>query len=41
MYMPTDGSRIATIDDSYNLLKEDVKQKGKVVLLGDFKAGRP
>ena len=39
--MPTDGSRIATIDDSYNLLKEDVltfKQKGKVVLLGDFNA---
>ena len=39
--MPTDGSGIATIDDSYNLLKEDVltfKQKGKVVLLGDFNA---
>ena len=34
-------SGIATIDDSYNLLKEDVlnlKQKGKVVLLGDFNA---
>ena len=41
VYMPTDGSGIATIDDSYNLLKEDVltfKQKGKVVLLGDFNA---
>ena len=41
VYMPTDGSGIATIDDSYNLLKEDVptvKQKGKVALLGDFNA---
>ena len=41
VYMPTDGSGIATVDDSYNLLKEDVltfKQKGKVVLLGDFNA---
>ena len=39
--MPTDGSGIATTDDSYNLLKEGVltfKQKGKVVLLGDFNA---
>ena len=32
VYMPTDGSGIATIDDSYNLLKEEV------VLLGDFNA---
>ena len=35
------GSRTATIDDSYSLLKEDVltfKQKGKVILLGDFNA---
>ena len=41
VYMPTDGSGTATIDDSYNLLKEDVltfKQKGKIVLLGDFNA---
>ena len=41
VYMPTDGSGKATIDDSYNLLKEDVltfKQKGKVGLLGDFNA---
>ena len=39
VYMPIDGSGTATIDDSYSLLKEDVltfKQKGKVVLLGDF-----
>ena len=42
VYMSTNGSGIATIDDSCNLLKEDVltfKQKGKVVLLGDFKGG--
>ena len=41
MYMPTDGSCIVTNDDSYSLLKEDVltfKQKGKVVLFGDFNA---
>ena len=41
VYMPTDGSGIATMDDSYNLFKEDAltfKQKGKVVLLGDFNA---
>ena len=41
VYMPTDGSGKATIEDSYNLLKEDVltfKQKGKVGLLGDFNA---
>ena len=41
MYIPTDGSVTATTDDSYSLLKEDVltfKQKGKVVLLGDFNA---
>ena len=32
---------LTTIDDSYSLLEEDVltfKQKGKVVLLGDFNA---
>ena len=37
VHMPTD----ATIDGSHNLLKEDVltfKQKGKVVLLGNFNA---
>ena len=40
VYMPTDGSGIATIDDSYNLLKDVLtfKQKEKVVLLGDFNA---
>ena len=41
VYIPTDGLGIATIEDSYSLLKEDVltfKQKGKVVLLGDFNA---
>ena len=39
VYMPTDCTGTATRDDSYSLLKEDVltfKQKGKVVLLGDF-----
>ena len=41
VYMPTDCTGTATRDDSYNLLKEDVltfKQKGKVVLHGDFNA---
>ena len=41
VYIPTDGPGIAIIGDSYDLLKEDVltfKQKGKVVLLGDFNA---
>ena len=41
VYMPTDCTGTAKIDDSYSLLKEDVltfKQKGKVVLLGDFNA---
>ena len=39
VYMPTDCTGTATIDDAYNLLKENVltfKQKGKFVLLGDF-----
>ena len=42
VYMPTDCTGTATIDDSYNLLKEDLltfKQKGKVVLLGDLMLG--
>ena len=37
VYMPTDS----TIDSSYEKLKEDMlsfKQKGRVVLLGDFNA---
>ena len=32
---------IAAVDDNYNILKEDIltfKQKGKVVLIGDFNA---
>ena len=41
VYMPTDSTGAAGIDESYSKLKEDVlsfKQKGKVVLLGDFNA---
>ena len=41
VYMPIDGTGRATLDDSYNLLEEDVltsKQKEKVVALGDFNA---
>ena len=43
VYIPTDGSGTATIDDSYSLLKEDVltfKQKGKVVLDFNARVGR-
>ena len=39
VYMPTEGSVAAVIEDSYERLKEDVleyQQKGRVVLLGDF-----
>ena len=41
VYMPTDSSSVSVIDESYASLKEDVlgsKQKGRVVLLGDFNA---
>ena len=41
VYMPTEGSAAAVIEDSYERLKEDVleyQQKGRVVLLGDFNA---
>ena len=41
MYMPTDSSSSTVIDASYSKLKEDVinfKEKGTVVLLGDFNA---
>ena len=41
MYMPTDSTSVATADAGYMRLKEDVlsfRQKGKVVLLGDFNA---
>ena len=37
VYMPTEGSAAAVIEDSYERLKEDVleyQQKGRVVLLG-------
>ena len=36
VYIPTDGSGVATIDDREYILT--FKQKGKVVLLGDFNA---
>ena len=39
--MPTDSSSVSAIEESYASLKEDVlgfKQKGRVVLLGDFNA---
>ena len=41
VYMPTDISSVSVIDESYASLKEDIlglKQKGRVVLLGDFNA---
>ena len=46
VYMPTDTSSISVVDSCYERLKEDVlsfREKGKVVLLGDFSArvGRP
>ena len=40
VYMPTEGSAAAMIEDSYERLKKDVleyQQKGRVVLLGDYK----
>ena len=39
--MPTDSTSVAAVDAGYVRLKEDVlsfRQKGKVVLLGDFNA---
>ena len=41
VYMPTDSTSVAAVDASYVRLKEDAlsfRQKGKVVLLGDFNA---
>ena len=41
VYMPTDSTSVSVIDSSYEKLKEDVlsfKQKGRIVLLGDFNA---
>ena len=41
VYMPTDSASISVVDSCYERLKEDVlsfKEKGKVVLLGDFNA---
>ena len=41
VHMPTDGTSVAAVDAGYVRLKEDVltfRQKGKVVLLGDFNA---
>ena len=40
-YMPTDCTNSASIEGCYGKLKEDVlnfKEKGRVVLLGDFNA---
>ena len=39
--MPTDSASISVVDSCYERLKEDVlsfREKGKVVLLGDFNA---
>ena len=41
VYMPTDSTSISVMDSCYERLKEDVlsfREKGKVVLLGDFNA---
>ena len=41
VYMPTDSTNVAVLDSCYERLKEDVlsfREKGKVVLLGDFNA---
>ena len=41
VYMPTESSSVSVLDSCYELLKEDVlsfKEKGRVVLLGDFNA---
>ena len=41
VYMPTDSTSVAAVDAGYVRLKEDVvsfRQKGKVVILGDFNA---
>ena len=41
VYMPTDSTSVSVMDSCYESLKEDVlscREKGKVVLLGDFNA---
>ena len=41
VYMPTDSENVFVIESSYSALKEDVlrmKERGQVVLLGDFNA---
>ena len=41
VYLPTDSSSVAVVDNCYDKLKEDVlgfREKGSVVLLGDFNA---
>ena len=41
VYIPTDSNSVSVMDSVYEQLKEDVlsfKQKGRVVLLGDFNA---
>ena len=41
IYMPTESNSVNVLDSSYDLLKEDVlkfREKGRVVLLGDFNA---
>ena len=46
VYMPTDSTSVVVLDTCYERLKEDMlsfREKGKVILLGDFKArvGKP
>ena len=38
VYMPTDSSSVSIIQERYASLKVGFKQKGRVVLLGDFNA---
>ena len=41
VYMPTDSNSVSVMDSVYEQLKKDMlsfKQKGRVVLLGDFNA---
>ena len=41
VYMTTDSTSVAVLDTCYEKLKEDIlsfREKGKVVLLGDFNA---
>ena len=41
VYMPTDSTSVSFLEECYSKVKEDVlsfREKGKVVLLGDFNA---